>query len=316
MSKLLPILNVTLVAVALIFSEGPQLAGTQSQKKQVTRLSPNRHYEVRFSEQRSASVDQAGKLWGTITVRDLKTESERIARVAEGQGGRSIFEGFSLYETREAWSPDGLYLVYWDNHCIEEGSVPEGIVCHLHELRFLSMEPDSACREELVLGRYTFGGWAPGQAHTVLETLVNEAGQKVQRLPCATRTSDEMLQSVAVNDPEHAIALFQNYWDSIVIARLREKSRVLWQSMSERVRMKKKLSARLESYRKVYDRVKDTLSPSERETLILYGAIPDLNREGECWVIQSFTGCPCSEVAGYVDAKSGRLVFVWIMPEG
>jgi len=86
--------------------------------------------------------------------------------------------------------------------------------------------------------------------------------------------------------------------------------------MSDRVRTRKKLSARLESYRRIYDRVKGTLTPSERETLVLHGALPDLNREGECWVIESFTGCPCSEIAGYVDAKTGRLVFVWVMPEG
>jgi len=315
MSKLLSPGRVTLIAVALIFSGSQRSAGTIFQNQQVVRVSPNRRYEVRFSEPRPAFINQRGKLWGTITVRDLRTQKERTARVAAGQAGRDIFEGFSVYETRDQWSPDGLYLVYWDNQCMEEGSVPGGIVCHLHEIHFLGMEPDSTCREELVLGRYTFGGWAPGQAHTVLETLVNEAGQKVQRSPCA-RGKTEELRSVALNDPEPAILLFQNYWDSIVVAGLREKSRTLWQSMSERVRTRKKLSARLESYRKVHDRVNDTLTASERETLILYGALSDLDREGEGWVIESFNGCPCSEVAGYVDAKTGRLLLVWIMPEG
>jgi hypothetical protein len=249
-------------------------------------------------------------------VRDLKTGKERIARVAEGQRGRGIWEGFTVYEPRDAWSPDGLYLVYWDDRCMDEGSVPGGIVCHLHELRFLSLEPDSACGEELVLGRYTFGGWAPGQSHMVLETLVNEAGEKVQRLPCAHRNSDGTLQDVPVRYPKHAIALFQNYWNTIVVGGLHEKKLALWRNMSERVQMKNKLSARLESSRKVYERVKDTLGPSEQQTLILYGDLADLDREGEVWMIESFMGCPCSEVAGYVDAKTGRLIFVWVMPEG
>ena len=314
MAKLLPLVNVTLVAVALMFGGNPQPGGAAFQNRRAALLSPNRRYEVQFSDPRPAFINERGKLWGTITVRDLRTQTERPARVAAGQAGRGIFEGFSPYETREAWSPDGLYLVYWDDYCMEEGSVPGGIVCHLHEIRFLSMEPDPECREELVLDRYAFGGWAPAQGHTVFETLVNEAGQKVQRRPCALGKTEE-LRSVGVNDPEHAIALFQNYWDSFVLARLRAKGRALWQSMSERVH-KKKLSARRESYRKVYDRVNDTLTPSERETLILFGDLAELNGEGEGWVIESFNGCPCSEVAGYVDAKTGRLLFVWIMPEG
>ena len=54
----------------------------------------------------------------------------------------------------------------------------------------------------------------------------------------------------------------------------------------------------------------------ERETLVLYGELADLDRGGECWVIESFIGCPCSEVAGYIDPKTGQLMSVWIMPEG
>ena len=111
--------------------------------------------------------------------------------------------------------------------------------------------------------------------------------------------------------------MFQHYWESTVLSGLRDGSqkKVLARTMSERME-KKNLSARLVSYREIYNRVKDTLSPLERETLVLYGELADLDRGGECWVIESFIGCPCSEVAGYIDPKTGQLMFVWIMPEG
>ena len=121
-----------------------------------------------------------------------------------------------------------------------------------------------------------------------------------------------------VRDAEQAIVLFQSYWEPIVLAEMRDESpkKILARTMTERVQTRKKLSARLASSREVYDRVNSTLSLSERKTLILYGALVDIDRAGECWVIESFTGCPCSEVAGYLDAKTGQLMFVWIMPEG
>jgi hypothetical protein len=121
-----------------------------------------------------------------------------------------------------------------------------------------------------------------------------------------------------VRDAEQAIVLFQSYWEPIVLAEMRDGSpkKILARTMTERVQTRKKLSARLASYREVYDRVNSTLSLSERKTLILHGALVDIDKAGECWVIESFTGCPCSEVAAYLDAKTGQLMFVWIMPEG
>jgi hypothetical protein len=138
-----------------------------------------------------------------------------------------------------------------------------------------------------------------------------------ERSPCTDR-NEAVLRNIPVNDAEQAIALFQCYWESIVLSGLRDESqqKTLARTMTERVRTRKTLSGRLASYREIHHRVDDTLTPSERKTLILYGALADLDRTGECWVIESFAGCPCSEVAGYIDAKTGRLMFVWLMPEG
>jgi hypothetical protein len=130
--------------------------------------------------------------------------------------------------------------------------------------------------------------------------------------------TQEQVRDVPVRDAGRAIKLFQRYWDSIVLPGLREGNpKRLWaQSMCRRVRATDKLYARRRAYRELYRSVNGTLSPVERRKLILYGSPADLNREGEGWVVESSSGCPCGEIAGCVDAKSGRLIFVWLVPEG
>ena len=173
------------LAMALSLNIGGYPAGPSFRpaKNTVTTTSPNGRYSVRFSDKRSDNND-AGDLWGRLTVRDLKTGAERTARVAAGQRGKGVFEGFSPAEQSNAWSPDGLYLAFWDNQCNDEPAVPGGVICHLHEVRFLGMRRWSDCREELELGRYAFAGWVRDQPHTVLEILINEDGQRVPRSPC------------------------------------------------------------------------------------------------------------------------------------
>lgn len=148
-----------------------------------------------------------------------------------------------------------------------------------------------------------------GRAQTVLKNFVNDGK--------AQGSSDRKDKEAPVKDAAQAIASFQHYWESTVLDGLREGSRrkLLARTMSERVQQKT-LSARLVPYREIYNRVKDTLTPLDRENLILYGKATDLDRGGECWLIESFTGCPCSELAGSIDPKTGQLMFVWIMPEG
>lgn len=186
MIKLFRVTSITFLAAVLILIISQQANSSQSRGNSVTTKSPNGRFAVRFSDERS-DPGSAGKLWGRVTVRDLQTGIERTVRVAQGQRGRGIFEGFSLQEQSGAWSPDGLYLAYWDDQCQDEPSVPGGAICHLHEIRFLSMQRTLGCREELVLGRYAFGGWARGQPHTILEILINEDGQTVPRSPCYDR---------------------------------------------------------------------------------------------------------------------------------
>jgi len=189
MSKLLSMKLITFLVV-LISSASPQTSRSNSfatSDSSVTRVSPNRRYAVRFS--RELSNDKgADRLWGTIIVRDLRTGRERTARTANGDRGKGIFESFGEFDDSRPWSPDGLYLAYWDYYCLDEPGAPGGVVCHLHEIHFLRMNARPLCREELVLSRYAFGGWAHGHGHTILEILINEEdGRKAKKLPCVKR---------------------------------------------------------------------------------------------------------------------------------
>ena len=184
MIKLFRITRIIFLAAVLILNISQHANSSQSRNNSVTTKSPNGRFAVRFSDERS-DPGSAGKLWGRVIVRDLQTGIEKTVRVAQGQRGRGIFEGFSLYEQSGAWSPDGLYLAYWDDQCQDEPSLSGGAICHLHEIRFLSMQRTVGCRAELVLSRYAFGGWASGQPHTILEVLINEEGQTVPRSACS-----------------------------------------------------------------------------------------------------------------------------------
>jgi hypothetical protein len=188
MSKLLS-MNVIAFLVVLISSASPQTSRSNSfatSDSSVTEVSPNGRYAVRFSNAQSDDKG-AGKLWGTIIVRNLKTGRERTARTGNGDRSKGIFESFSEYDDSIAWSPDGLYLAYWDDYCLDEPDASGGVVCHIHEIHILSMKEDPLCQKEVVLSRYAFGGWARGHGHTILEILINEDGRKAKRLPCVRR---------------------------------------------------------------------------------------------------------------------------------
>lgn len=65
-----------------------------------------------------------------------------------------------------------------------------------------------------------------------------------------------------------------------------------------------------------FERMDSTLSPQERSDLILFGRIDDLrDRGGDCWDVCSFGGFGNS-INGYLDVQTGKLLVLWIVPEG
>ena len=185
-------------------------------------------------------------------------------------------------------------------------------------LKFFTLLSATAIALSLGVGQRTTQRETPGKV--ILAKSPNrryEVRFSDQRADSPARKQDKVLPNVPVKDAPQAIALFQHFWDSIVLPGLPDESqkKTVARNMSDRVRTRK-LSAHLRSYREMFARVNDTLTASERESLILYGVPEDLDKAGQCWVIESFAGCPCSEVSGCIDAKTGELVFVWVMPEG
>ncbi len=190
MSKSLMILITLLLFLTLTFKPNSQIvelnyARLTQANDYVQLKSPNGRFLVRFSQARSDG-DNVGKLWGKITIQDLTKGEERWVLSAEGSRGDDPFQAFSIYDDTEAWSPDGLYLAYWDDACINESAVEGGVVCHSHSIRFLAMDATQVCAKELILDRYGFGGWVKGRAHTLWEVVTKDDGSNgsVKRNPC------------------------------------------------------------------------------------------------------------------------------------
>jgi hypothetical protein len=111
---------------------------------------------------------------------------------------------------------------------------------------------------------------------------------------------------------EEAIATFQILAKPVVAKVQPEARRKLLES---RLGAPDKLKAVRQSFKVALARLHSTLTPAEKPNFIIYGALVDVPQEGDCWTVESF-GSGKSEVVGYLDAQTGRLVLLWIVPEG
>jgi hypothetical protein len=76
------------------------------------------------------------------------------------------------------------------------------------------------------------------------------------------------------------------------------------------------LHARRLTCQACFQRIDGTLRQEERQSLILFGTIDDLRgHAGNCWEIMSF-GTFGNSIEGYIDSDTGRLLVLWIVPEG
>lgn len=69
-----------------------------------------------------------------------------------------------------------------------------------------------------------------------------------------------------------------------------------------------------ESSEKVHTNITNSLSPKEM-SLILYGKLADLKPDRKVWSVVN-PGHSGSGFEALLDQKDGRLIFLWIMPEG
>ena len=75
-----------------------------------------------------------------------------------------------------------------------------------------------------------------------------------------------------------------------------------------------KLKVQRFSYTEATRRV-GVLTKKEQAMLILHGKFADLAKDGDCWSVTNF-GDFGNGLEGYLDAKTGNLVFLWVRPEG
>lgn len=112
-----------------------------------------------------------------------------------------------------------------------------------------------------------------------------------------------------------AVAQFQAAWTEEVIPASKGRTRPEVGQYSAAVGEMKRLSARKMECRAGHRRVDNTLGGNERRDLVFFGAIPVLDRDGECWEVTVSTGA-FNEILGYFDPGTGALLMVWLVPEG
>ena len=85
-------------------------------------------------------------------------------------------------------------------------------------------------------------------------------------------------------------------------------------SLAAKLTNGEKLSVARRPFSQALERVQDSLMESEMD-LILHGTFEDLRRGGDCWDVLSYRSFG-NVIEGYLDARRGELVFLWIFPEG
>ena len=126
---------------------------------------------------------------------------------------------------------------------------------------------------------------------------------------------DDKRQISRIEQPQEAIRAFQSFWKNDLLPRLTDPKSRYAGALTPTVQGAGHLSAQLMPLRECHLRVDDTLTTTERQKLIFHGSLKDLDQDGQCWAVGSF-GNRKSEVAGYLDPNTGKVLFVWMIPEG
>jgi hypothetical protein len=152
---------------------------------------------------------------------------------------------------------------------------------------------------------------------------------RVREFGCftAAKLSDNMLQRmraafvacllslllVTSSRAEDPLTAFQILWKDSLAKTLANKP--YFERLNHLVMEPGQVSARSSTSAEGLKRVSDTLTEKERRSLIVYGALKDLEPDRPVWTITNGGGIGAGFQA-YVDQKSGKLIFLWLIPEG
>jgi hypothetical protein len=126
-----------------------------------------------------------------------------------------------------------------------------------------------------------------------LESFVGEAGGSAAMPP---------------STPEEARKSF--YEQAQKFGLLKGRPKEWWTRLAE---TGEKWHVQKQPYSKALKRVEGTLRADEMAAIV-YGKLDDLRTDGECWHVEDLQGF--FGLIAYLDAKSGKLVFLWMPPEG
>ncbi|MBE7498135.1 MAG: hypothetical protein HS117_24615 [Verrucomicrobiaceae bacterium] len=112
--------------------------------------------------------------------------------------------------------------------------------------------------------------------------------------------------------PEEAIKAFRSEWEAVLSPKLRASS--FHEHLKHQVYEEGRVGAVAESSEKVHTNITNSLSP-KKMSLILYGKLADLKPDRKVWSVVN-PGHSGSGFEALLDQKDGRVIFLWIMPEG
>jgi hypothetical protein len=113
--------------------------------------------------------------------------------------------------------------------------------------------------------------------------------------------------------PDEAVAAFRDIWRESLAKKLETSSHI--EQLKHQVFEAGRVGARSVSSEARHKRLTMTLSGEERKSLILVGSLEDLKPDRQVWSIMN-PGDFGNGFEAYLDQKDGRLLFLWIIPEG
>jgi hypothetical protein len=117
----------------------------------------------------------------------------------------------------------------------------------------------------------------------------------------------------APRTPEEAVAAFRAIWRESLAKSLETNSHIV--QLKHQVFEAGRVGARIESSEASHKLVTMTLSKQEKKQLILFGNLEDLKPYRKVWAITN-PGDFGNGFEAYLDQKDGKLLFMWLIPEG